>query len=207
MQFFADPGENWIHRFDPANYSYRAYAGMSILQRFPAGLLDWEISGIPRSWLVKVPPRDLPRVLACIATELRGFKPVMYVHLAFLRTPFMMFHEGRFRAAYLQIARCLALRPELKAIITAAWFHSSETHRVSLHLQWTNRLFEENGGIISDVGKCPEDAGFLVGSSQRRKLYESGEYKPRLGMILWPRRAVLDWYSKQPDAGHRLDAA
>jgi peptidoglycan/xylan/chitin deacetylase (PgdA/CDA1 family) len=197
-EYFADPGEDWIHRFDPAAYSYRAYAGMSLLDRFPAGRLDWEISGIPRGWLAKIPSRDLARILGAIATQIGGFKPVAFTHLAFLQTPFVTFLENEVMASYVRIARCLALRPELKAIVTESWFYGAETHRVSPHLRWTTRLFEENGGIFSDLGKSPEDAGFLVGSRQRQRLYETGEYKPTQGMILWPRDAVLKWLSKQP---------
>ncbi|MGD1095853.1 MAG: polysaccharide deacetylase family protein [Bryobacteraceae bacterium] len=199
-EFFVNPGEDWRHRFDSSSYSYRAYAGMSLLDRIPAGRLDWEISGIPRSWIPKIRRRDLPRVLRAIATKIGGFKPVVFTHLAFRQTPFATLRESDVNASYLRIARCLALRPELKAIVTASWFYSAETHRVSPHLRWTTRMFEENGGIVSDLGRCPEDAGFLVGSIERQKLYESGDYKPTEGVILWPRRAVLEWLSKQPDA-------
>jgi hypothetical protein len=198
-ELFADPGLEWIHRFDPASYSYRVYAGMSLLERFPAGRMDWEVTGVPRSWLWKIPRRDLPRVLGTIVAELRGFKPVAFAHLGYQQTPSVTFEESDVRASYVRMARCLALRPELKAIISESWFYSKETHRVSPHLSWTTRLFEENGGILSDLGKSPEGAGFLANSRQRRKLYESGDYKPTQGLIIWPRRAVLEWLSKQPD--------
>jgi len=203
-EFFANPGQDWMYRFDPAAYSYRAYAGMSLLERFPAGRLDWEVSGIRRSWLLKIPRRDVPQVLASIALELRGFRPVIWSHLAFLQTSVETFQEQDVQTSYLRIARCLALRPEIRAIATASWLYSAETHRVSPHLRWTTRLFEENGAIISDLGKAPEDAGFLVGSRQRRMLYESGAYHPTEGLIIWPRRAVLEWLSKQsPEADLR----
>lgn len=199
-EYFAHPGENWISRFDPASYSYRAYAGMSLLERFPAGRMDFEISGIPRSWLAKIPRRDIPRVAGAIATQIGGFKPIAFMHLAFLQNPVVTLKESEVTASYLRIARCLALRPELRAIVSEAWFYSPETQRVSPHLRWTTQLFEENGGILTNLGKSPENAGFLIGSRERRRLYESGEYKPTQGVVIWPRPAVLKWLSKLPEA-------
>jgi hypothetical protein len=173
---------------------------MSLLERFPAGRLDWETSGIPRGWLAKIPRRDVPRVLRAIATQVGGFKPVAFTHLAFLQNPFVTLKETEVKASFLRVARCLALRPELRAIVSEAWFYSAETQRVCPHLRWTTELIEENGGILTNLGKSPEDAGFLVGSRERRKLYESGEYKPNQGVIIWPRPAVLKWLAKRADA-------
>jgi peptidoglycan/xylan/chitin deacetylase (PgdA/CDA1 family) len=198
-EFFAAPGERWQHRFDPTAHSYRVYAGMALLQRFPAGRFDWEISGIPLSWIPKVRRRDLPRLMACIGGEIRAFKPLIDMHMAYRQSPMTIFLEKDVRLSYLRITRNLALRPELKGIMTASWLYSAETHRVSPHLNWTTRLFEENGGIVTDLGPAPEDSGFLEGSNARRALYQSGAYKPTLGLIVWPRRAALDWLSKQPD--------
>lgn len=199
-EFFADPGEDWIHRFDPKSYSYRAYAGMSLLERFPAGRMDWEVSGIPRGWLAKIPRRDIPRVLSAIVTQMGGFRPTAVLHMAYLQTPFVTFQERDVNAAVLRVALCLTRRPELKAIVADAWFYSPETHRVSPHLSWTTRLFEENGAILTNLGKSPEDAGYLVGSRDRQKLYESGDYKPTQAAIIWPRPAVLKWLSNRPEA-------
>jgi hypothetical protein len=201
-EFFADPGKEWLERFDSSAYSYRAYTGMSILERFPAGRLDWEISGFPRSWLPKIPKRDLAKVLKCIALELGGFDPVAFTHLAFTQGRFPSFLEQDVRLSYLRVARSLALRPEIKAILTESWIYSKETHRVSPHLAWTTRMFEENGGLLTDLGKSAENAGFLVGSQQRTLLYKSGGYSPTEGVIIWPRRAALAWLARQPDVNN-----
>ena len=198
-EFFADPGEEWLGRFNSSEYSYKAYAGMCILDRFPAGRLDWEISGFPRSWLAKIPKRDLARVMKCLLAEMGGFHPVAFAHVAFTQAR-PSFLEADVRLSYLRMVRCLALRPEIKAILSVSWIYSQETHRVSPHLARTTRLFEENGGVLTDLGKSAIGSGFLVGSQQRRLLYESGEYSPTDGVILWPRQAALNWLARQPDA-------
>jgi hypothetical protein len=62
-------------------------------------------------------------------------------------------------------------------------------------------MFEQNGGLITDLGiEASPDAGFLEGSTERRLLYESGQYRPIEGVIIWPRRAALAWLANQADA-------
>ena len=67
--------------FDLSRASFITMARIATLSRFPAGQLDWEVSGIPRSWLLKVPRRDLPRLVPSILFELRGFKPAFFSHI------------------------------------------------------------------------------------------------------------------------------
>src|SRR5258708_6982730 len=45
------------------------------LRRFPAGPMDWEVSGFPRSWLLKTPKPDLPRLLWFLLSRIGGFSP------------------------------------------------------------------------------------------------------------------------------------
>src|SRR6266849_6542876 len=52
------------------------------LRRFPAGPMDWEISGFPRSWLLKVGISDLPRVLRFLSMRMGGVKPMFFMHVA-----------------------------------------------------------------------------------------------------------------------------
>ena len=40
---------------------FREFAKMATGRRFSAGLFHWDICGVSRSWLLKVPPRDVPR--------------------------------------------------------------------------------------------------------------------------------------------------
>ncbi len=199
-EFFAAPQQEWVHRFDSSGYPYRAYARIGLLQRFPAGRLDWEVSGIPRSWIPKLRMKELPKVLATIAFELRGRSPVVYTHVSYNQSRFQTFAEKEVRLSYLRVVRSLALRPELRAIVTDSWLYSKETQRVSPHLAWTTRLFEENGGIVVDIGMASPDSGFLVGNAERQKLFSTGDYRPTRTAVIWPRRAALEWLAEQPDS-------
>src|SRR5581483_7037083 len=56
-------------------YQFGAAAKTITLRRFPAGPMDWEMGGFPRSWLALVPKAELPRVLWFFAARLGGFAP------------------------------------------------------------------------------------------------------------------------------------
>jgi hypothetical protein len=77
------------------------------------------------------------------------------------------------------------------------WLYAEETARVSPYLAWMRKLFLENGAVLSDIGLLDTDAGFLVGSRERQKLFESGEYRPRDAIMIWPRKSVLAWAARQ----------
>src|ERR1700676_671949 len=64
------------------NDAFVAACKICTLRRFPAGPLDWVVSGMPRSWLLQMPLRDMPRALKFILSECKGFKPLFYVHIA-----------------------------------------------------------------------------------------------------------------------------
>jgi hypothetical protein len=63
-----------------AGIRFREFAKMATGRRFSAGLFHWDICGVSRSWLLKVPPRDVPGLVRAL-TKLRGLGPVMFPHL------------------------------------------------------------------------------------------------------------------------------
>ena len=56
------PAPARMGRFNLGKNIFVALAKIATLRRFPAGQMTWEVSGIPRSWLPKVPPHAMPRV-------------------------------------------------------------------------------------------------------------------------------------------------
>lgn len=191
--FFAAPHDDWIHTFRPESRNYRSYVRMALLIQFPAGQLQWEISGIPRRWMAQIPARDLPRVLFFIGARLGAFSPCFYIHIPPRRT-FML--ESASLESYHRMAESMLLQPEIRGIITSSWLHSEQTLKISPHLRWLNRVILENGGLVTHIGYAPPDAGFLEGSPERVKMYESGGYKPREALVIWPRKNVLEWANR-----------
>ena len=200
FQFFAQPGPKELHLLQPETYSLLALGKIALLERFPAGQYHWEISGLPRSWLFQVPPLFLPRVLYFVATQLRGFRPCFFPHMATRRNPLVMQAKTSNKSWY-RIARSVELQPAIKGLVACSWLHSVDTFAVSPHLSFMNEPFVESGAIVTTIGEAGKQAGFLVGSDARRKLYESGKFKPTLGLVLWSRAQMIRWAHSHPELG------
>lgn len=177
-----------------------ALAGCAALTRFPAGQLDWEISGLPRSYLLRMPFQDLPRVCRTIVRDLRGLRPCFTAHMG-VRRYSLLFVEAESHRSYHRMARSMTLQPDVKGLLMAAWLHSPETIRVSAHLAWTNRTPLAHGATLTDLGPASPSDGFLTGSPERQRLFEAGRYRPTIGMIIWPRPALLAWAAAHPEFG------
>jgi hypothetical protein len=179
--------------FDVSKASFVAMARIATLSRFPAGQLDWEVSGIPRSWLLKVPPSRLPRLLATLAWELGGFGPAFFSHINPNRRNQGILLERESLRAYHRMARSMALQPEIKGLMTASWLHSPDTFAVSPHLKWLNDVFLQSGGYVFPLGPADIDSGVLHRSPERQQAYEAGTFRPTEALVVWPREAMLAW--------------
>ena len=70
---------------------------------------------------------------------------------------------------------------------------------MSARLAWAHDLFVENGAFTAEMGVAPPDCGLLTGSAERKRLYESGAFRPRIALVLWHRDDVLDWAARHPE--------
>jgi hypothetical protein len=165
---------------------------LATLRRFPAGQFHWEVSGIPRTYLLRVAPRSLPGTLTFVATRMRGLAPVFYSHLN-PRRPDRSLSERESNRSYFQMAKALELQPAVRGFAACAWFRSPDTAAVSPHLAWVNRVFLENGGLVVRAGRADPEGGVFYRSVTRRKLYEMGAFTPTNGLVLWPRRDMIAW--------------
>jgi hypothetical protein len=171
---------------------------IATLRRFPAGVFEWEVSGIPRSYCLQTAKTDWPRVAAFVACRMKGFAPVFFSHLA-PRSIGRSLQEREANRSYYQMAMALRLQPEVLGFGACSWFRAPSTHRVSPHLAWLSNVFRENGGLVVDAGLDDPNGGALYRSATRRSLYEAGKWTPRKGLVMWPRNAMLDWASRNPE--------
>lgn len=202
-EFFAQPPPNWLHSFESGSRTSVAYAGMAILKRFTAGQLHWDVSGLPRSWVLQARLRDQPRLWRTIL-RMGGFQPCYYQHIMPPRSnpPFLL--ERRSLKSYYLIAESMEMQPEIRGIITSSWLNSEDTLRISPHLGWMNDVIVNNGGMLTHLGYAKPDSGFMEGSPERRRLYEAGEYRPREGLFIWPRVAMLRWLAECRAGKHKI---
>lgn len=171
---------------------------MASLGRFPAGQFDWDMSGLPLSYLLKVSPPSLPRALFVAAAKLKGRAPVFFAHLGY-RRPSLSLSEVEANRSYYRMAKSLELQPSVKGLVASSWIRSPDTHRVSPHLAWLNRVFLENGGFVAVMGPARPDCGVFVRSETRKRLYERGEFTPTIGLVIWPRREMIAWADRHPE--------
>jgi hypothetical protein len=174
-------------------------ARIATLRRFPAGQFHWEASGLPRSFLPRTPLREWPRLLALLM-EIGGFSPMVETHVNARRKNRIVLTEAEGIRSYALLARSLEMQPAVKGLYTCSWLYCESTGRVTPHLAWLRRFFVDHGAVLGSVGPADRNSGFLVGSEQRRKLYEEGNYRPLMTYVVWPRRAMLAWVQKQPES-------
>lgn len=200
FQFFARPSPRDLNLFQPENYSLLAFVKTALLERFPCGQFHFEVSGFPRSWLFKVPRRELPRISYFLAAKVKGFEPLFFPHLATRPHPTILLEKVCDKSWY-RIARTVELQPAIKGLVASSWLYSPDTFKVSPHLSFINKPFIESGALVTTMGKASERDGFLTGGSIRRKLYESGEFKPTVGLVLWSREQMIRWANSHPELG------
>jgi hypothetical protein len=174
------------------------YCMVASLRRFPAGQFDWVRSGLPLSYLLGVRLSALPRLLLVTAGQLRGRSPVFFSHYGYRRAGESLSEEEANRS-YHRMACSMALQPDIKGFVASAWFRSPDTHRVSPHLAWVNAVVVDNGGYVAVHGPADPDCGVFARSATRRRLYETGAFAPTLGLVIWPRRAMLTWAEAHPE--------
>jgi hypothetical protein len=197
-QYAAPPGK-LPEPFDLSRASFRAMARVAALNRFPAGQLDWEVAGIPRSWLLKAKLRTLPRLVAALLVDFGGFQPAFFIHLNPNRRNQGILLERESLRSYHRMARSMELQPEIKGLVAASWLHSPDTFTVSPHLAWLNKVFLENGAHVLLLGPAAPDCGVLHRSPERQQAYDAGTFKPTEGLVLWPRTAMLAWAARNPE--------
>lgn len=192
----AEPSQAWLKALSLGHVRFHELARVVTWRRFPAGQFHWEVSGFPRSTLLKLSGRDLVRVLRYVG-GMGGFSPTFATHVNDLRKNRLTLTEAEAIKSYYQLARSMALQPAVRGLVTCSWLYCPSTCEVTPRLAWLREFFVKNGGVIASAGPAASSAGFLVGSEERRKLYEQGLYRPTNAWVLWSRRAILEWAARQ----------
>ena len=195
------PKPQWLGWYDFAGWRFLEMAQFVTLERYPAGQHDWEVTGLARSWLAKARLMELPRLLAGLACKTHGFAPLARIHLNAWRANPLLILPREAERSYFRIAQSLPLQPQLKGLMAYSWFYSTAVRDVSPHLCWLRDFFAAHGAIIAEMERAPPDYGFMIGSARRRALYQEGRFRPRLTLILWPRKDMLAWAARQSEAG------
>lgn len=197
--FYATASGAACQMFGITGYPFIAMSKITLLDRFPGGQQQWEVSGFPKRWLTGIRLSMLPNVAWFIATKVRGFSPYFVSHMAVTSQKAHFLLEREYFKSFYRMAAAIEKQPSIRAIMGSSWLHSLETHRVSPHLSFLNRPHLEAGGIYMDIGPAPENAGFLSGDKQRQALYRAGNYKPTIGVVICTREQAIAWKRTHAD--------
>jgi hypothetical protein len=199
LQFIARPDPEDAAILNPQGSGFQGLCAYVLQEKFSAGQLDWVVSGFARSWLLKIPLRDVPRFIYGVYRRAGGPKPYFVPHTPIRRELPILTEEDERRAMRV-IAASMALQPDIRAFLSSSWWLDPQLAAVSPHMAWLARWMEECrrfGALITILGPAPPNSGYLVGDHRRRAMYESGQWKPVNGILFWPRRDLLSWLKDQ----------
>jgi len=183
------------------SYHFNRAAKMATLRRFPAGPMEWELSGIPRSFFTQAAfPANL-RFLAFVIFRLGGRAPCFFMHVAPAPRNRALSVPNEVLRAYFRMARSLQLQPDVRALLAHAWFHDPAAVLDYPHLEVLSRPYVNHGGLITLLGPAPLSSGVLEGNTQRSADYLAGRIQYRYGFAIWPRDAALRWADAHPELG------
>ena len=191
--FFAQPPKLWLPVFLFTDLRFREMARIVTLQRYPAGQFHWEVSSLPRSWLYRAPVRDWWRVGKTVALGMRGTRPVAEIHVNYRRKNRLTLDESEGLRSYYRLARSIELQPEQHGLMTCSWLYCPSTASFAPRIAWLREFFLSQGATLFPIGPAPTDSGFLIGSEERRRLFEQGTYRPTMTCVVWPRPQMLAW--------------
>jgi hypothetical protein len=178
--------------------AFAELAQIVTLRRFHAGQLSFDVMKIPRAWLLKVHPLDLPGLLREIVSGF-GLGPVAMPHLCYWRpNPMFVLRREQERALW-RIAKSMERDAQIQGFVSSSWLYSTTVSEVSPHLAWLRNFFVNHGAYIIDAGPAVEGAGFLVGSASRREFYSQGTFQPRETLVLWRRSDIIAWASARAE--------
>ncbi|MFN7882825.1 MAG: hypothetical protein ACK5PF_07405 [bacterium] len=152
--------------------------------------------GVPRSLVLKGGVSEVASRAASFAS-LGGFKPLfqIHTHLSYLDR----FDEEGWDECYRVCAELFAVYPACLGMFGASWFYDPNLETISPRLGYLREVPSHGGArlmLMADEGHFVQDA--IATSPTRRKLYESGQYKPRSFMLVWGRADMLQWASQHP---------
>jgi hypothetical protein len=184
-------------RFLAGTYGFAAACKIATLRRFPAGPMDWEMGGFPRSWLLKPSGLDRLRALWFLSTKTRGFAPMFFLHVASPPRNRLLVLEKEVDGMFQRIVHSLELQPEVKGILASAWFFDPRAVKENPHLEFLNRPFRD-GGLVVMMDPADPTSGVLDRNRERKDRFERGELGYRIGAAIWPRAAAIEWLRSQP---------
>lgn len=156
--------------------------------------LIYRHSGVPRRLLARQTLPCLIRAATYLTLRTGGVRPFLenHVHLAMVEH----FNPAGRERCYGLIARLLELWPEAKGLVGGSWYYDPHVGRVTPKLAYLHDVPARKGAIFLRIGSQSDQvAGALARSQTRRRLHETGQYRPMSYLMVWSRADILRHYS------------
>jgi len=183
------------------SYGFIRAAKIATLRRFPAGPMEWEVSGIPLSYFLRARPAATARLAAFVISKMEGRGPCFFMHVAPVPRSRALSIPKEVMRSYYQMARSMEYQPDIRGLLAHAWFHDPAAVRDYPQLEALNRPYVNHGGLITLLDPAPPSSGVLEGNSQRKEDYLAGKIQYRYGLAAWPRAAAIRWADEHPEFG------
>lgn len=104
------------------------------------------------------------------------------------------FNAEGFVRCYHRLAALMRARPDLAGVCGASWLYDPQLARISPGLAFVRRTAEDGGGrLIRLKTEACQKSMAVARSPARRKLVESGAYRPACYGMFWTRAALVAW--------------
>ena len=157
-----------------------------------------QVSGVPRSILLRMNMFDKFRMVIYVICKMRGRRPVLEFHLPRMENKHLTVELVI--QDYILAGKILEANRDLVGVLQCNWFIDPALKSISPYLAKIGKLAAENGALVLCVG---QDAGAIADATRksmtRRRLYEQGSYKPKRFIRLWSRSAIFK-YCKNMEA-------
>lgn len=185
--------------FSVDNDSYIKDLAVCVGHLYPGGarLIDLH-SGLPRRMLL-LQGAALPSVLGFFLRA-GGFHPWFETHVD--PRDLSEFSPPGLTRMYLRVAALLEANPHVHGVFGGSWFYDPQLETLSPHLVYLQEMPRRHGARLLRWETTPGSVrSALLKSKRRREAFERGIYRPANYFLAWPRRAVLEWASKQRATG------
>lgn len=129
----------------------------------------------------------------------KGVAPFYKTHTNILDAISMQaFTENGWRSMFFDLSELMRVEKKIKGVCGTSWFIDPIIKDISPELSYINNLLSEIGATIhkhSTDDKTVKDALFF--NPKRKKLFESGEYKPRKYLFIITRSKLISWGDSQ----------
>ena len=167
------------------------------LQLVPVGAeYAFPRGSVPRSLLFKGGISQAYRWVRSVLIQSGGTKPFLELHAHVLALE--DFNPDGWTLTFRRLAELLEANPELRGITSSSWFLDPALESISPHLDYLRQVPLSGGAtLLRSDWDFDGESGALTTSRTRRRLFEQGNYVPRVYTRVWPRRQLVAWNNRQ----------